>query len=130
VSRYGSDFQIDLDRQIARVRLERPQALDFAALAEGVRRNNMGLAGFRLEARAAVSGGKVRIEPARQEFLLHGAAPPDGSPAWRTLRVHRWDDPSKIALEVLPQPPRFAGAPVPGSEAEALPAPRSSSPAP
>ena len=63
MGRFGPAYQIDLDRQIARVRVTTPMPLDFAWLAEGVRKNNMGLAGFRLESKASAAGGQWRLEP-------------------------------------------------------------------
>ncbi len=103
MGRFGPDYQIDLDRQIARVRVAQPMPLDFAWLAEGVRKNNMGLAGFRLQAKAAAADGKWTLEPTRQGFARRGAAPPDGGTAsWRSFRVLDWTEPARTALEAIP----------------------------
>lgn len=75
--------------------------LDFAELADGVRRNNMGLGGFRFQANATVRGSVVRLEPTGQMFPLAGEAPAEGGSAWRTFRVLEWEDPAKTKLEMV-----------------------------
>jgi hypothetical protein len=103
VGRFGPDYQIDLDRQIARVRVPKPMPLDFAWLAEGVRKNNMGLAGFKLQARAAAADGKWTLQPTGQTFASRGPLPPDaGTASWRSFRVHDWGEPARTALDPLP----------------------------
>ncbi len=98
---YGSTPQLDMDAQIARARVIRPMALDFAALADGIKRNNVGTAGITVETTAAVKDGKVLLQPTGQAFPLEGAPPADGAASRRTLRVHEWLDPAKTRLEVL-----------------------------
>jgi hypothetical protein len=100
-SRYGSTYQIDLDKQIARVRVVKPMPLDFVELSDGVRRNNMGLGGFQFQANATVSGSTVRLEPTGQVFALAGAAPAEGGLAWRRFRVLEWEDPAKTRVEIV-----------------------------
>jgi len=110
-SQFGSTPQIDLDLQIARVRVLAPMALDFAALVDGVRRMNVGVAGITLQATARVEdepGGEGRtsstvvvIEPGGQRFPLEGPPPPDRSASWRSLRVHGFETPGGATLEVI-----------------------------
>ena len=75
-------------------------ALDFRELAQAVKKNNMGLGGFRLQASARIDGERVALVPTGQAFRLRGRAPPDSAPAWRTLRVLDWSEPSRTAVEV------------------------------
>ena len=96
---YGTDPQIDLDRQIARVRIPRPMTIDFAALARGVKENNMGLGGFTVTAEAAVEGTRVRLVPTGQEFRQRGVVPAGG--ARRLWKVYDWNDPANTALEAV-----------------------------
>lgn len=99
---YGTVPQLDMDQQFARVRVVRPQAFDFAALADGIKRNNVGTAAITLQATAAVKDGTVVLQPTGQAFPLEGAAPANPAPARRTLKVHEWTDPAKTRLEILP----------------------------
>ena len=92
-------MQIDLDRQIARARVPRPMPLDFAVLAEGVVRNNMGVGGFVVHARASVGDGKVTLHPTGQVFLLSGSPPSQPGEAMRRMSVVDWSDPTKTALD-------------------------------
>lgn len=73
---YGSVPYIDLDRKLARVRVPKPTAFDFAALAEGIKKNNLGLTGIWVEVDATQDGGRVTIQPTGQSFPLEGAARP------------------------------------------------------
>lgn len=73
--------------------------LDFAEVAAGVRKNNMGLAEIRFESRVAVEGSTVRLVPTGQAFELVGPAPGEGAPAWRKLRVLNWETkPVRVAF--------------------------------
>jgi hypothetical protein len=80
-----------------------PLQLDFAALAEGLTRNNVGLAGITLTAEALVDAGWVTLRPTGQKFALHGAAPvpPAAGPARRSFVVVHAEDPPRTALEVV-----------------------------
>jgi hypothetical protein len=60
---YGSTPQIDMDLQVARARMGRPQILDIAALADGCKRNNVGVSMIVVEALAEVEGETVRRCP-------------------------------------------------------------------
>jgi len=73
--------------------------LDFAALADGVVRNNMGVGGFALYAQASVEGGRVTLHPTGQSFLLAGAPPSQTGESMRRMRVLDWSDPKKTALD-------------------------------
>lgn len=72
-SRFGSTPQIDLDRQLCRVRLERPLPLDLRAIAtEGVVKNNMGLGGLQVRVRGVLDGGTVTLEGTSQRISVQG----------------------------------------------------------
>lgn len=101
MGRYGPDYQIDLDKQIARVRVTRPLQLDFAELALGVKKNNMGLAGFKLQANAVMENGQWVIQPSAQRFTARGATASEPLPAWRTFRVFDWLPGGAATLELL-----------------------------
>lgn len=98
---YGTVPQLDMDRQFARARVIQPMPLDFAKLADGIKRNNVGTAGITLEATAEVKDGRVVLQPTGQAFGLEGRAPANPAAARRKLRVHDWADPAKTRLEVL-----------------------------
>jgi hypothetical protein len=72
---------------------------DFAELADGIRRNNLGLAGFTLQTTARVQDGRVVIEATGQSFPLRGSPPAETGARLRTFRVLDFRDPSKTALE-------------------------------
>lgn len=97
---YGTVPQLDMDRQFARVRVARPMTLDFAALADGIKRNNVGTAGITVQATAEVKDGRVVLQPTGQAFPLEGPAPGSAGPVRRTLKVHDWADPARTRLEV------------------------------
>lgn len=96
---YGSVPQLDMDRQFARVRVPAPMAFDFKALADGIRRNNVGTAAIEVEAVMEVREGKVVIRPTGQTFPLGGAPPPDGAAAKRRAAVRNWEDPAATTLD-------------------------------
>lgn len=98
---YGPTPQIDLDKQIARARVPQPLPLDFAQLADGIKRANVGTAAIRFEARAEVKDGKVVLHPTGQAFPLAGPPPPDPAAARRWMNVLEWEDPGKTRLEVI-----------------------------
>lgn len=98
---YGSVPQLDMDKQFARVRVTKPTVFDFAALADGIKRNNVGTAGIEVQAMAEVRDGKVVLQPTGQAFPIEGSAPRTSGAARRKLRVHDWTDPAKTRLQVL-----------------------------
>ena len=95
---YGTRPQLDMDKQFARSRVVEPMTLDFHALAEGIRKNNVGVAGIQLQASVQVKDGKVVISPTGQAFPLEGAAPAEAGPSRRKMKVLDWDDPAKTRL--------------------------------
>jgi hypothetical protein len=96
---YGSVPQIDMDKQIARSRVPQPMTLDFARLADGIKRNNVGVAAITLEAVCIVKDGRVMIQPTGQSFSLSGTPPVESGPVRRSLKLLDWEDPSKCRLE-------------------------------
>ena len=94
---YGSRPQLDMDQQFARSRVPSPMALDFRALAEGIRKNNVGVAGITFQATAEVKGGRLVLTPTGQTFALEGN-PADTGPSRRTMKVLDWDDPARTRV--------------------------------
>jgi hypothetical protein len=99
---YGTVPQLDMDRQFARARVIQPLRLDFAQLADGIKRNNVGTAAITVWAAAELKDGRVVLLPTGQAFPLEGQAPANPGAARRELRVHDWADPAKTRLEILP----------------------------
>ena len=93
---YGTVPQLDMDNQFARVRVIQPMTLDFKALADGIRRNNVGTAAIDVEVTVEVAGGKAVIQPTGQSFPLIGT----GASGRRRLKVLDWEDPAKTAVEI------------------------------
>ncbi|HYF00845.1 MAG TPA: hypothetical protein VEJ18_18125 [Planctomycetota bacterium] len=98
---YGSTPQIDLDRQIARVRVVRPMTLDFAALADGLKRNNVGYGGADVTAEVEAVDDRLRFTATGQAFPRAGPGPETPGSSRRTVRVLDGKDPSKTRLELL-----------------------------
>src|SRR5687767_14825848 len=98
---YGSVPQLDMDRQFARVRVPKPMPLDFKALADGIKRNNVGTAAIEVEATVDVRDGKVVIQPTGQTFPLAGTAPGGNAASRKRLKVLDWDDPARTAVEIV-----------------------------
>ena len=98
---YGSVPQLDMDQQFARVRVPKPMTLDFKALADGIKRNNVGTAGIEIEASVQIRDGKVVIQPTGQTFPLAGSSPEQQDATRHRLKVLTWDDPAKTELQVL-----------------------------
>jgi hypothetical protein len=73
-----------------------PTAFDFRELADGVKRNNLGLGGFILEADAEVRDGRVLLRPTGQAF---GHEPGGNGPRWSVLE---WADPVRTRLKSAP----------------------------
>lgn len=93
---YGTVPQLDMDKQFARVRVIQPMTFDFQALADGIRRNNVGTAAIDVEVTVEVAGQKVVIQPTGQSFPLSGPPPAAGR---RRLKVLDWEDPAKTSME-------------------------------
>ena len=98
---YGSVPQLDMDRQFARVRVEKPMTFDFKALADGIKRNNVGTAGIEVEADVEIRDGQVAIRPTGQIFRLAGPAPDQKGVARRRLKVLGWEDSAKTEVRVV-----------------------------
>lgn len=87
---FSTDPQIDLDRQLARVRLVSPVTLDFARLAEGFRKANTGLGEIRITAQTTLMPDSVMLLPTGQTFPSAQARVADPEPKLRTLRFSSW----------------------------------------
>src|SRR6185295_19164675 len=98
---YGTEPQLDMDRQFARVRVEKPMKFDFKELVDGIRRNNVGTAGIEFDALTEVREGKVVIQPTGQGFPLRGSAPADTGSRQRRLQVRDWNDPELTGVEIV-----------------------------
>ncbi|MBI3855915.1 MAG: hypothetical protein HY293_09530 [Planctomycetes bacterium] len=98
---YGSVPQLDMDRQFARSRVIQPMTFDFRALADGIRRNNVGTAGIEFEALAEIRDGKVMIQPTGQTFPLSGDPPAEKGAVWRRMKVQGWEDLAITRVEIL-----------------------------
>jgi hypothetical protein len=83
--------------------------LDFPALADGVRRNNVGVAGITVQviarieraADGAADAFVVVIEPGGQRLPLAGKTPADDEARWQSFRVRGWDPPDEVSLEAV-----------------------------
>ena len=104
---YGTVPQIDMDLQIARSRVARPMTFDFFALADGIKRNNVGTAGISLRVAAEIRDRKVVLRPTGQSFPLEGPVPADAAERVRWFEVIAWEDPAKTALKPVEGPPHF-----------------------
>lgn len=79
---YGSTPQIDLDLQLARVRVMKPVAFDFPALVDGLKRANVGYGAAALTADVDIKEGRAVLRTG-QSLPLEGPA----SPGRRTFDV-------------------------------------------
>jgi hypothetical protein len=71
---YGSTPQIDLDRQLARVRVVKPVAFDFPGLVDGLKRANVGYGSAALTADVEIKDGKAVLRETGQALSLEGPA--------------------------------------------------------
>src|SRR5262245_57400048 len=102
---YGTVPQLDMDKQFARSRVLTPTTFDFKALADGIKRNNVGTAGIEFEATAEIKDGRLVVQPTGQAFRLAGTPPEQKGRARRRVKVLDWNDPTKTAVEVIRQIP-------------------------
>lgn len=86
----GTVPQIDLDRQVARVRLVSPMRIDFGRLMEGFRRANTGLGEIRVTARCILTPESVILVPTGQSFPFAHDGFADPEPTLRLLRFRSW----------------------------------------
>ena len=98
---YGTEPQIDLDQQFTRSRVLSPMKLDFHVLADGMKRNNVGLDWVEVEATASVEDGQVVLQPTNQKFPLSGDPPKDAGSARRRFKVVGHEPGKETALQVL-----------------------------
>src|SRR5438477_12833173 len=98
---YGTRPQIDMDQQIARCHVPAPFTLDFHALAEGIRKNNVGVAGITVLADAEFKGGRIVLSPTGQSFPLEGDPPANPGSSRRKMKVLDWDEPTKTRLALV-----------------------------
>lgn len=98
---YGSVPQLDMDQQFARVRVARPTTFDFRALADGIKRNNVGTAWIEFEATAELRDGQVVIQPTGQTFRLAGSPPEMKGTARRRMKVINWEDPARTEVQII-----------------------------
>lgn len=93
---YGTTPQIDLDKQILKARVPRPLRLDFTALADGIKRANVGTAAIELDVAFDVKNGRVILRETGQDFSLEGTRT-EGS----RLGVLGWENPSTTRVEIV-----------------------------
>jgi hypothetical protein len=79
----------------------KPTSLDFAGIADGVKRNNMGFGGVKVTVDADVENGFVTLKPTGQRFPLAGPPPPTPARGRLTFEVRNAEDPSRTALEPI-----------------------------
>ena|SRR5688572_22348242 len=93
---YGTTPQIDLDKQILRARVPKPTTFDFGALADGIKRANVGTAAIVLSAPFEVKDGRVVIRDTGQTFKLEGP-----STGGSRLRILGWEsaETTRAAIE-------------------------------
>ena len=98
---YGTVPQLDMDKQFARSRVPKPMTFDFKALADGIKRNNVGTAGIEFEATTEIRDGQVVVQPTGQVFRIAGTPPDQKGGARRRMKVLNWEDPEKTEVQVL-----------------------------
>ena len=108
--RYGSEPEIDIEKQAARVRIANPMKFDFKALYDGMMRNNFDMSGIRLRATVTLKGGKATIQQTGQSFPLRGEASDAATPSLRWLQINDWTDPDRTSAELIESPLEIAPA--------------------
>ena len=79
---YGPTPQIDLDLQIARARVPQQHVFDFHAIADGLRRNNVGCDAITVGVRGSLADGTLRIDGTGQELPAKATAEAKGPWLW------------------------------------------------
>ncbi len=74
--RYDSDPQIDIEKQIARVRVPKPLTFEWSGLEDGLRRNNVGLGDITLSANIRIENNQAVLSTG-QTFPLEAADAPE-----------------------------------------------------
>ncbi len=75
--------------------------LDFADLADGVRRNNVGVGAIQVQFEARFDGERVIATRTDQSFRLVGGAGEPPPAGWTRFAVSDWDEPERTALRVV-----------------------------
>jgi hypothetical protein len=75
--------------------------LDFHELADGLRRNNVGLDFVVVELTASIEIGQVVVQPTGQRFRLSGDPPKETAATKRRFKVSGTRPEEETALEVL-----------------------------
>ena len=92
---YGTTPQIDLDKQILRARVPKPMTLDFTALADGIKRANVGTAAIEIDVAFEVKGDRVVLAGTGQSFPVE-----PGAPQGIRLKVLDWTDPATTRVTI------------------------------
>lgn len=75
--------------------------LNFDELADGLRRNNVGLEFIEIEVTASIEGGRVVIQPTGQRFRLSGDPPKEAAALRRAFKVVDPKPGEETILQVL-----------------------------
>ena len=94
---YGTTPQIDLDKQILRARVPKPTTFDFTALADGIKRANVGTAAIVLSVPFLVKNGIAVIQETGQSFKIEGT-----QSGGARLRILGWESPETTKAELAP----------------------------
>jgi hypothetical protein len=86
-SLYSTAPQIDLERQMARVRVPEPVKIDLPGIVDGFRRANTGLDSVWVTASGVVSGGRLLLSETKQSLPLVDSVADDPGEKRQTLRV-------------------------------------------
>ena len=86
-SLYSTAPQIDLERQMARVRVPEPVMIDLPGIVDGFRRANTGLNSVWVTASGVVSGGRLLLRETKQPLPLVDSVADDPDEKRQTLRV-------------------------------------------
>lgn len=95
---YGTVPEIDLDRQVVRVRIPSPTFFDVARIVDGFRRANTGLDSVLITTWGTVSGNWFRIDGTDQTLRVEGTVSEDRVSKWRAVRVWSKGSPTPRSL--------------------------------
>lgn len=90
--------QIDLDRQLARIRVPSPASLDFPGIADGFRRSNTGLDRVHLTCVTTVLDGRLVLHPTRQTFRIDRTVPDNSTLKLRRFQVIGWGFEQRLSV--------------------------------
>ena len=74
---------------------------DFTKLLDGLKRNNVGLGGIKLQTTVSLANGTFQIHPTGQTLPLRGKPPAESGISRRWLNVLDWQHPEKTKLEMI-----------------------------